>query len=88
MYEIKTNLNDVTFSVLHFLMHKYISLKEEGSDGEMMIKNKFKQINISDVNVMALFRLEIEGRDKTYPMHDSFLDGGVILLWCMAYNKF
>ena len=42
MYEIKTNLNGVIFSVLHFLMHKYISLKEEGSDGEMMIKNKFK----------------------------------------------
>jgi hypothetical protein len=87
MYQIKTDLDGLVVTVLHFLMHQYISKKIDGSDGENLIKMKFKLINITEVNVKKLFRLEIEGRDLTYPQHDSFLDGGVILLWCLAYNK-
>ena len=33
-------------------------------------------------------RLEKPGRDPTVIEHDSFLDGGCLLLWCLAANQF
>ena len=87
MFEINTDLDGIVITVLHFLMYKYISNDAAKGKGEELLRYKLKEINMSEVNVKDLFRLEKMGRDKSIPMHDSFLDGGVVLLWCLAYDK-
>ena len=87
MFHINTDLDGIVITVLHFLMYKYISAEAAGDRGEDLLKSKFKDLDTNEVNVKNLFRLEKMGRDQSIPMHDSFLDGGAVLIWCLAHNK-
>lgn len=85
LFSIDTDLDGIIVTPLHWLFHVYLS--GEAADGEELIKFKFKQLDVEEVHLKALMRLDKEGWDAGDVMSDCFLDAGNILLWCLAYSK-
>jgi len=49
--------------------------------------DKLELIAIEETNIKTLVQLAREGKDYRKIEEDSFLDGGVFLLWCLKYNR-
>ena len=78
-YGISTDLEGCSITPLHYLFARYIS------DGSKIAKllDKIQKISPKETNIKSLVRLTKKGSDPRKIEEDSFLDGGLFLLWCL-----
>ena len=84
-FGIEVDLSDVAITPLHFLLHKYLPQQDSVLE---QLTAKISTIQPEVTNLHNLMRLEKEGRDQAKKEPNSFLDGGLILLWCLYSNNF
>lgn len=82
-YGINTNIQGSTITPLHFLFAKHI----KDGDMESKLLEKIELIQPDVTSVRKLVLLAKEGNDPRQIEADSFLDGGVFLLWCLMNNR-
>jgi len=82
-YNIHTDVEGCMITPLHYLFGKYIS--DDSMSGDLL--DKLESILIEETNIKTLVQLTKEGKDSRKIEEDSFLDGGIFLLWCLKYNR-
>ena len=83
-YNISADVEGSTISPLHYLFAKYID------NDEMMPRliEKIQNLDPKKINVRGLVTLRKEGASDPRKIEsDSFLDGGMFLLWALRYNR-
>ena len=82
-YQIQTEIEACQITPLHYLFAKCI--KDE-SMTEKLLK-KLQAIDPKIVNIRNIFKLTKVSDNPREIDSDSFLDGGVFLLWCLQNNR-
>lgn len=83
-YQISTEVQGCNISPLHFVFGKYI----KQANKESVILEKIEKIDPEIVNIRKLVRLAKDGSNSRVIEADSFLDGGVFLLWCLMNKRY
>ena len=82
-FQINTNLQACSISPLHYLFAKNI----KNAAMEDKIISKIDKIEPEVTNIRQLVLLANQDRNPRAIEADSFLDGGVFLLWCLMNKR-
>lgn len=83
-YQISSSVDGCTISPLHYIFATYI----KQADMEDKLLEKIQKIEPEVTNIHKLVLLAKQGRNPRVIEADSFLDGGVFLLWCLMNKRY
>ena len=82
-YRIHTDVEECSITPLHYLFARYAS--QDNAIPKLL--QKIKKIDTGVTNIKHLVQLRKGSYDPRKIEEDSFLDGGILLLWCLKYNR-